>query len=50
MTSNSMPFGSLAYSDFDTRWSLSPTSAPAATSLARVSTRSRRVPTSQARW
>jgi D-amino peptidase len=49
-TSNSMPLGSLAYSDFDTRWSLSPTSAPAASSLARVSTRSASVPTSQARW
>jgi D-amino peptidase len=49
-TSNSMPLGSLAYSDLDTRWSLSPTSAPAASSLARVSTRSASVPTSQARW
>ena len=49
-TSNSMPLGSLAYSDLDTRWSLSPTSAPAATSLALASVRSASVPTSQARW
>ena len=28
MTSNSMPLGSLAYRDLDTRWSLAPTSAP----------------------
>ena len=28
ITSNSMPLGSLAYSDLDTRWSLAPTSAP----------------------
>ena len=33
MTSNSMPLGSLAYSDLDTRWSLSPTSAPACDQL-----------------
>ena len=50
MTSNSMPLGSLAYRDLDTRWSLSPTSAPAASSRARASARSPSVPTSQARW
>jgi D-amino peptidase len=49
-TSNSMPLGSLAYSDLDTRWSLSPTSAPAASSLALACARSASVPTSQARW
>ena len=50
MTSNSMPFGSLAYSDLDTRWSLAPTSAPRSASRALASASSLSVPTSQARW
>jgi tetratricopeptide (TPR) repeat protein len=47
--SNSMPLGSFAYSDFDSTWSLSPTSAPASRSLTRVSASSSSVPTSHAR-
>jgi tetratricopeptide (TPR) repeat protein len=49
-TSNSMPLGSFAYRDFDSRWSLSPTRAPASISLLLTSASSARVPTSQARW
>ncbi len=49
ITSNSIPLGSLAYNDLDTRWSLAPTSAPRSVSLSLISASSASVPTSQAR-
>ena len=50
ITSNSIPLGSFAYRDLDTRWSLAPTSAPRPASARRISASSASVPTSQARW
>ena len=50
MTSNSMPSGSWAYSDFETPWSLMPPSASSSVSFCAISARSSIVATSHARW